>query len=300
LAFEKAAFALQKDELSAVVKTEAGYELIKVTEIKPQIQQTFADAKEQIEKNYRKEKAEKLFQEQVETLNTVAFENDASLDPAAQAVGLEVQTSDWFSRAGGKDFTAEQKVLAEVFTESVFEQAKNSNLIELSNTDVTVIRIANKEVPVLKPLEDVSEQIKQTIIDTDTRKLVNEKGEALLAKLKSSGDWSSLADLNATVEAVEKFSTIDRKAVKPFTEVISKVFSMNTPIENKSVFSNTIMPAGDYIVIALTRVKDGDTGAVDDTARDLYATAMGARERSAVIGALREEADVVIIKEKSE
>jgi len=301
LAFEKVAFALQKDELSAVIKTESGYELIKVTEIKPEIQQTFADAKEQIEKNYRKEKAEKLFQEQVETLNTVAFENDASLDPAAQAIGLEVQTSDWFSRAGGKEkeFSAKQKVLAEVFTESVFQQAKNSNLIELSDTDVAVIRIASKEAPVLRPLGDVNEQIKQTIIDTNARKLVNEKGEALLAKLKSSGDWSSLTDLDATVEAVETFSAIERKAVKPSTEVISKVFAMNTPTENKSVFSNTIMPSGDYIAIVLTTVKDGDA-AIDEAARELYAAAIGARERSAVIGALREEADVVIIKERSE
>jgi peptidyl-prolyl cis-trans isomerase D len=282
-----------------VVKTEAGYELLKVSEIKPEIQQTFAEAKEQIEKNYRKEKAEKLFQDQVETLNTVAFENEASLDPAAQAVGLEIQTSDWFSRAGGKDFTANQKVFSEIFTEAVFVQAKNSNLIELSDTDVAVLRIASKETPVLKPLEDVSEQIKQTIIDTDTRKLVNKTGEALLAKLKSSKDWSSLVDLDATVEAVEKFSAIERKAIKPSTEVIRKVFTMNTPEKNNPVFSNTIMPSGDYIVIALTKVKDGDA-AVDDTARELYAEAMGARERSAVIGALREEADVVIIKEKSE
>ena len=33
-AFEKAAFALKKDELSAVVKTDSGYELLKVSEIK--------------------------------------------------------------------------------------------------------------------------------------------------------------------------------------------------------------------------------------------------------------------------
>jgi peptidyl-prolyl cis-trans isomerase D len=298
-AFEKAVFALKKDELSAVVKTESGYELLKVSEIKPEVQQTLEQVKDKVEKNYRKEKADKLFQTQIETLSTVAFENDASLDPAAQSVGLEVQTTDWFTRKGGKDFTADPKVLEEAFSEKVFEQAKNSSLIELSDTDVAVIRINEKKAPVLKPLTDVSEQIKQTIIDTKTRQLVKEKGEAILAKLKTSGDWSPLSDLGAKPDAVEKFVAVNRKASKPSTDVVRKVFAMNTPADNKSVFSNTIMPAGDYVLILLKTVKDGDN-TVDDAAKELYANAIGMRERSAVLKALREEADVVINKQLSE
>jgi peptidyl-prolyl cis-trans isomerase D len=292
-AFEKTAFALKKDELSAVVKTESGYELLKVLEIKPETQQTFEQVKDNVEKSYRKDKAAKLFQEQVEILSTVAFENDASLDPAGQAIGLDVITSDWFTRAGGKDFTANQKILAEAFSDKVLGQAKNSSLIELSDTDVAVIRINEKQVPALKPQKEVSEEITLAIIDADTRKLVNKTGEALLAKLNIAGDWSSLTDLDATVDAVESFSAIDRKASKPSPDVIRKVFAMNSPTDNKVVFSNTIMPSGDYVLISLKAVKDGD-GAVDDAARALYADALGARERSAVIGALREEADVVI------
>jgi len=297
--FEKAAFALKKDELSAVVKTESGYELLKVSEIKPEVQQTFDQVKDKVEENYRKEKAGKLFQTQIETLNTVAFENDASLDPAGQSVGLEVQTTDWFTRKGGKDFAADQKVLAEAFSEKVFDQAKNSNLIELTDTDVAVIRINEKKAPVLKPFADVSEQIKLAIIDAEARKLVKEKGEAVLAKLKSTGNWSALSDLGAKPDAVEKFTAVDRKASKPSADVVRKVFAMSTPVDNKSVFSNTVMPTGDYVFISLTTVKDGD-GVVDDAARDLYANALGTRERSAVIKALREEADVVITKQASE
>ncbi len=295
--FEKTAFSLKKDELSSVVRTESGYELIKVSEIKPEVQQTFEQAKVQIEENYRKEKAEKLFQEQVETLNTVAFENDTSLDPAAQAVGLKVETSDWFTRAGGKEFTANPKILQEVFSTAVFDQAKNSALIELSDTEVAVIRIHSKQTPTQIPLTDVREKIKQTIIDADTRKLVNKKGEALLAKLKSTGNWASLADIGATAEAVEKFEAVTRQETKPSTEVVRKVFAMNIPEKTKTVYSNVIMPSGDYILIALKTVKNGDA-TMDKTARDLYANAISLRERSAVVKALREEADIVIFKDK--
>ena len=298
-AFEKAAFALKKDELSAVVKTDSGYELLKVSEIKPEVQQTLEQVKDKVEANYRKEKADKLFITQMETLNTVAFENDSSLDPAGQSVGLEVKTTDWFTRKGGKDFAADPKVLAEAFSEKVFDQAKNSELIELTDTDVAVIRVNEKQAPVLKPLADVSEKIKQTIIETTTRKLINKKGEEVLAKLKSTGGWSALSDLDAKPDAVEKFTAVDRKASKPSVDVVRKVFAMNTPVDNKSIFSNTVMPTGDYVFISLTAVKDGDS-AVDEAARDQYANALADRERSAVLKALREEADVVITKEKSE
>jgi peptidyl-prolyl cis-trans isomerase D len=298
VAFEKAAFALKKDELSAVIKTESGYELIKVSEIKPEVQQTFEQVKDKVEKNYRQEKATKLFQEQVETLNTVAFENETSLDPAAQSVGIEVQTSDWFTRKGGKEFTANQKIQAEAFSEAVFTQAKNSSLIELSNTDVAVLRVHKKQAPVLKPLADVSEKIKQTIIETETRQLVTKKGEALLAKLKSGSNWSVLSDIGATADAVEKFATVDRKAIKPSADVVRKVFAMNIPKENDRVYSNTIMPVGDYVLISLKTVKDGDS-ALDEATKNTYANALGARERSAVMGALREEADVVITRDRS-
>ncbi len=296
--FEKVAFSLKQGELSPVVKTELGYELIKVAEIKPEVQQTFEQAKEKIEKNFRKEQAEKLFQDQVETLSSVAFESDTSLDPAAQAIGLEVEISDWFTRKGGKDFTANPQILSEAFSESVFEKGKNSSLIELSDTDVAVIRIESKEAPKLKPIAEVEEQIKQSIIDTETRKLVTKKGEEILAKLKSTGNWSVLSDLGAKPDAIEKFTAVTREAAKPSSDVVRKVFSMNTPKENKIVYSNTIMPSGDYVLIALKTVKDGD-GKVDDTARELYANAMGMRERSAVMKALREEAEVVIFREKN-
>lgn len=297
--FEKAAFSLAKDEVSEVIKTELGYEILKVTEIKDLVQKSFDDAKVAVEADFRKEEAEKAFQEKVEKLRTLTYENDSSLDPAAQDVGIEVQTSDWFGRSGGKDFTAIPKVLTQAFDQTVYNEAKNSELIEISDTDVAVVRIESKEAAKLKPLADVSEAIKQSLIDTKTRKLVNEKGEAVLAKLKAAGNWDALADVGAKIDMVEKFAAVDRNSTKPSANVVRKAFAMNTPQADKSVFSNTILPSGDYVLISLTSVKDGDK-TVDDAARDQFASALGSRERAALLAALREEAEVVIHPEKAE
>ena len=297
--FDDIVFSLEKGQISKPVKTYLGYELIKVSEIKAEIQKSLEEVKSSVEKDYRREKVDKIFQDHLEKLQTLAFENDGSLDPAAQAIGSEVKTSDWFTRTSGKDFTAIPKILAESFSNSVLNEGKNSPLIEISDTDVAVIRLDSKESAKLKPMADVSEQIKKSIIDTKARKLVNSNGEALLAKLKATGNWSALSDIGATPDAVETFKAVDRKANKPSVDVVRKVFAINIPKGNVPEFSNTILPLGDYVLIALKSVTDGDIKS-DDTAKDSFVNALATHERSAVIKALREEADIVIFSEKEE
>ncbi len=298
-AFDKAVFSLEKNKLSKPIRTALGYELIKVSEIKAELQKTLDEVKASVEKDYRQEEAEKIFQDHIEKLQTVAFENDSSLDPAAQAVGSEVKTSDWFTRSGGKDFTALPQILAESFSNSVFNEGKNSTLIEISDDDVAVVRIDSKEDARLKSISDVSDQIKQSIIDRDARKLVNTKGESLLAKLKSTGKWSVLSDDGLSVDSVKAFKGVTRKANKPSADVVRKAFAISSPKKGSVEFSNTILPTGDYVLIALKSVKEDDTK-LDDKSKDLFAESLGTRERSAVMKALREKADVVIFSEKTD
>ncbi len=59
--FEKAVSALKAGEMSAPVKTEAGYEIIRVTEIKPAKPKTFEEARAAVEADYRKDLADKEF-----------------------------------------------------------------------------------------------------------------------------------------------------------------------------------------------------------------------------------------------
>ncbi|RTZ63771.1 MAG: hypothetical protein DSZ29_06430 [Aquificaceae bacterium] len=298
--FDKVVFSLQKDQLSKPTKTAFGYELIKVSEIKPEVQKTLEEVRASVEKDYRQEEAEKLFQDQVEKLQTVAFENDGSLDPAAQAVGLEVKTSGWFTRSGGKEgFTALPKVIAESFTNSVLNEGKNSVLIEISDVNVAVIRLDSKEAAKLKPLAEVKDKIKQSIVDTKARELVITKGESLLAKLKSAGNWSVLSENGLNVDAVKTFTAIKRKSSKPSKDVVRKVFATHAPKENSVAYSNTILPVGDYVLIALKSVKDGESK-LDDKSKNMFYDALSSRERNAIIKALREEADVVIFPEQTD
>ena len=297
--FEKAAFSLGKDEVSMPILTEAGFEIIKVTDITALKQKTFADVKKEVETAYRTEEAETLFLDSSDKMQTLAFENESTLDTAADAVGAKVQSSDWLERGvpvKGKDVLSSPKLLAAAFSEDVLKLGKNSELIEVDSETVALIRSQEYQEPKQKPLADVVDQIKRILSAEKLRKLLIEKGEKVLVKLKSSGDWSSLSLINASDDKLVKIEALNRTDRKLPSALVAKVFSMLKPQGDKKIFDNVILPEGDYVLIGLVSVKDGEAVA-DTVLQKGFVREVGGREQQAVLKALREKADVTLFPE---
>ncbi len=297
--FENATFTLVKGTISDVVKTEAGFEILKVQDIVEAKQKTFDEVKAEVEKLYRKEQAEKLFLEKSDKLQTLAFENDSSLDGAADAIGAKVETSDWIQR--GETPNPEKKYLSTKFiqaaySDDVLNAGKNSELIEISPTTVAVLRLQQHKVPEQKALADVEGQIKTSLLNQKLRKLLIEKGESVLKSLNESTDWSVLASIGASADKVENMTGIKRTDTRLSNSVVDKLFSMDKPESAKKIFGNTILPNGDYVLIALTGVKDGITE-LDTNLQKSFTQMVASREQTAVFKALRESAEVELFPE---
>lgn len=292
--FEKAAFSLKKGAVSEPIKAEAGFEIIKLLDVKEQKQKSFADVKAEIEKAYRAEQAEKVFQDNSETLQTLAFENEGSLDEAADAVGLKVKSSDWISKGVAPksiDLLASPKLIAAAFSDDVLIQGKNSELIEIDGGTVAVIRLLEHKRPEQKPMSDVSEQIKNALTDQKLRKVLIEKGELVLKGLKEKGDWTAVEAIGGSVDKVEKLAGVGRRDTKLSPVLLGKVFSMQKPKEGKKTFDNTILPEGDYVLIGLSAVNEGESKE-DDGSQERFIQMLGSREHSVMLKALREQAEV--------
>lgn len=291
--FEKAVIALKAGETSQPVKTEAGYEIIRVTEVKPAVQKTFAEARADIEADYRKEQAEKAFLDKAENLGRLVYEQDGDLAPAAQETGLKVQQTDWLSRVEGQGIATDEKVRAAAFSEDVLKSGKNSDLLELADGHAAVVRIANHEAATQKPLDTVKEEIRTSLLAQEARKLTAQKGEELLKKLGETQSWAALAETGLSTEtAVEKLGLVGRTDSKLTPEVAAKAFAMNHPAEGKSSWSSAALANGDYAIIALKAIKAGDT-ALDESANAIYDQTIGQRELGAMLQGLRESAEVV-------
>jgi len=297
--FEAATFALEKGAVSEVVKTEAGFEILKVQDVVEAKQKTFDEVKAEVETLYRREQAEKLFLEQSDKLQTLAFENDSSLDGAADGIGAKVETSDWIQRGEtpSPDIKySSAKFIQTAYSDEVLNEGKNSELIEINPTKVAVLRLQEHKVPEQKPLADVEEQIKSRLLSQKLRKLLIEKGELVLKSLNETGDWSSLESIGGSVDKVDTFTDVKRTDTRLSNAVDDKLFSMDKPEPGKKTFGNTILPDGDYVLIALTGVKNG-AAELDDNLQKSFTQMVASREQTAVLEALRESAEVELFPE---
>lgn len=292
-AFEEATFALQKlGDVSEPVKTEFGYHLIKLTDIREPKGQSFAEAKETVEKSYRRQQAESVFYEQAEQLANLSFENPDSLDVAAEALDLNIKTTEMVTRQGTEaGITSNKKVINAAFSDDVLNNALNSAVIELSPTDLVVIHKNSYIASSTLPLESVSPAIKQQLTFDKARTLAEENGQTVISSILSGEDPASL--LNNWQTAA--FYSRDDDTLSP--QLLEHAFSMKKP-HSKPVYSGFVADNGNYVIVELSGVKDGNTDAVTDEQRtalkqqltSLYASS----EVEAFIAQLRANADITI------
>ena len=248
----------------------------------------------------RTEEAEKLFLEQTDKLQTLAFENDSSLDEAADAVGMQVLTSDWIEKnsnvpASDDKPLSSPKVVAAAFADAVLNTGKNSDLIELDAKSVLILRLQDHELPKQKELTSVESDIKKSLSANKLKALLVEKGDAALKTLNESASWTALASIGATADKIQKNADFKRNDTTLPRNVANKIFSMKKP-ETGNSFDKAILSDGDFVLISLSKVTD-DTAEIDATLQQSYTQSIAQRERAAVIASLREKADVELFSE---
>ena len=293
--FAKAANSLKVGEISEPVLTDAGYEIIKVTDIQPEVLQEFDAVKAQVDSAYRNASAADVFFTQIEELRTKAFENDSSLDPAAEALGAEIVTSDWITRTGGVGIADSSKVREAAFSESVLKSRFNSDMLEITPTKAVVVRVNTHEDAAIKPFAEVEKEATDAYIESESRKLTIEAGEALLSKMQASKDWSALESVaELKPEDVAPFEKMKRNDRKVNQQIVQEAFKMESSLEEgKIAFSNTILPNGDYVLVGLSKLDDGDSE-VSKGSLASFSSEVSRREQDALLKAMREQAEVVI------
>ena len=156
-AFEDAAFAMKKDQISDLVESEFGYHIIKVTDIKTPKVESFESAKAEIEKQVRREQAQKKFAEVAESFTNLVYEQPDSLQPAASKLKLNIETFDALNKSpdpkamSGADWMKNPKFLEAVFSPDVIEKKHNTQAVEVAPNTLVAARI--KEYKPAKTLD---------------------------------------------------------------------------------------------------------------------------------------------------
>jgi len=257
--FEEAAFSMQEGELSAPVRSEFGFHIIRLDKIVGERGKSFDEVKDEVEDLYRSEEAENRYFEVSEQLQNAAYENSDSLEPAADETGLEVKTSDWIDSTTSEGIGTNRQVLAAALTDDVLNSGLNSEAVEIGDYHSIVLRTLEHEPPAPKPLDEVREAIVSSIQTERATEQLNELSDKMFDELESGGNPSDIAEANAaeyhdTVTVGRTDAAVDR-------ELVRTVFTMPKPTDGGAAYEKVTLSDGNLAVAIFGGV---DTTSVDE------------------------------------
>lgn len=292
--FADAAFALKQGELSEPVKTSFGYHLIRVTELSPAKVKPFEEVKDELLNTFQRNAAENKFYEQGQTLTELSYEHPDSLEPAAKALNLKIERTDYFTREAGDGIAAESAIREAAFSEEVLN-GRNSDPVELGSDKAVVLRMKGHEPASDKPLADVKDEIIAKLRAEDARQGARKQAEELLRQAQEGVPLSDLAKKHGIEISKEPNLRRDAKNVSP--ALTNAVFKAERPSAERPVISTAELESGDQVVFKLTAVKDGAAHGDPkeaDAAQQFLIKNTAQREFSSFVAQLRELADVYV------
>ncbi len=295
--FEQAVFALTDiGAVSDPVKTEFGYHLIKLTGIKELDARSYRDVRAEVAALYRRQQAEDIFYEQADILADLSYENPGSLNLVATELGVKIKTSEAFTRKGSADGIAQHhRVVTAAFSDDVLNNDLNSEVINLNELHLLVLR-KNKYTPSQQlSYASIAPTIKAKLQFERARDKAREQGEMMLARL-ASGEG---IDAVFTEDNWTTLQTYSRASNNVDKQLLQYAFSAKKPVGDGSVFSGFIAQNGDYIIVELAAVNEGDPNQITAEYRDNLKSYLmqyyGEGEWRALVATLKADADIDIV-----
>lgn len=285
-AFEEALYGLNENAVSAPVRSEFGWHLIKLLEIQAPEVPSFVSLEEKLQRDLKARQVEQRFVEVAKDLEDSAFEASDLAQPA-QELGLVVKTTEAFGRQGGSEgLTANRQVIQAAFSDEVLEDGSNSSVIELDPNTVVVVRVKEHNKPEQLPLEQVSESIRAQLTQVRASEAVKLEGEAQLKALREGATPVTQADVGQGWNVIEA-ATRSQDGVEPL--VLQALFRMAKPeAADKPTFTGVSLSNGDFVIVRLNGASQPEQALADEE-KAMYARFLASRAGQQDFAAFRKQ-----------
>lgn len=297
-AFDAAMFAMQKGQISKPVLSDEGYHIIYLRDVRSGQTKPFEQVRDQLLKEATTGERDRVYNETAGKMTDLTSQNPGSLEPAAQALHLEIKQTPLFSREGGQGIAANPKVIAAAFSNDVLASGNNSPLVNLDKTDSVVVRL-DKHVPAsAKPVAEVHDAIVQKILDQRIAEAARQKADVLVQRLSKGEDIAALAGAeHADLQTAKQVQRVQQAQQGPNVPqpVLTQAFKTPHPAtDGKPQYASVALEHGAYAVLALDKVEPGDLSKLTaDDRQQLY------RQMVQVYGGVETQGFVDMLKAKT-
>ncbi len=289
--FADTAFAMQVHEIHAPIKSQFGYHIIRLDDVHPASEKSFDAAKSDLEAQYRRNEAERLFNQAQDTLADAALQSASDLDAVARKAGLPIKEIPAFSRAhGGGEFADAQKVIDAAFSADVLD-GRLSPIVALDQGRGVVLRASNHRMPQQRAFDEVKPDLTAALRKSKSEALAAQAAQAALARLSGGESLDAVAkSIGLTAQAPKFAGRIDKDVPEEIREAAFMAPKPNAQPTRRTVSLNN----GDAAVYALTAVRRDPTPQADEAPqlRKQYAQQLAGSETATYAQAARGDAKV--------
>ena len=284
--FEDAVFGMKVNQISDVVESEFGYHIIRLDGISG-ASSSFDSMKPQIKGELMYQKAQAKYAELTEEFSNTVYEQSGSLQPVAKKFNLQLQTSAWMSREEGAKYFKNDKLMAQVFSNEVLKEKRNTEAVEVSPNNLVSARVADYKAAAPRTFDEVKSGIEALLKLEQAVDLAKKKGEEELAKLNAG-------NVNKELEWIPPV-TIDRKNAQGLTEaVMNKAYKINA--SKLPAYAGFVDEKRAYVLVQVSRVENtlGADADAKKAAEAEFDSALAAEYVNAYGKSLKAKTDIVV------
>ena len=255
-------FNSEEGAVSKVIETKEGFNIVKVVEIRGGSENKYENSAQKVKEDYKNKQAELQFFELSDQLTTLSYENSDNLEIAADAIGKEIINTDYFARDNDLEgLLSDPLIISKSFDPELIRSRNNSDVIELSDNHIVVLRVIEHKEAATKPLEDVRDEVIASIRLKLAREKINETGDRIVAELKSGVNPESVISHSGiewtTTEKVKRDDMFINRAI------LRSIFEAGKPNSDKPIITSQRLGSGDYAIIVILNAYD-ETLEVDE------------------------------------
>jgi peptidyl-prolyl cis-trans isomerase D len=214
-AFEDIVFSQKEGEISALVPSDFGYHIIKVTGIKPAKLRPLDEVRSEIASELKTQAASRKFAEAAESFTNMVYEQSDSLAPVAEKFKLKIEKSGLLTRTPDPKTIASlgplanPKVLGSLFSDDAIKSKRNTEAVEIAPNMLLAARVVEHVAMTSIPFETVRADIEKLLRSQEAAAMAKASGEARLAELKKDGEAGDAKAAWSTPKSVSRMQARD-------------------------------------------------------------------------------------------